>query len=49
MSRAIDEKGNVQPRRDAWLEGKAVNTFYHYNAIQSWAISSGGEISNVYL
>ena len=35
MSRAIDEKGNVQPRRDAWLEGKAVNTFYHYNAIQS--------------
>lgn len=49
MSRAIDEKGNVQPRRDAWLEGKAVNTFYHYNAIQSWAISSGGEVSNVYL
>ena len=49
MSRAIDEKGNVQPTRENWLKGRAGNTFYHYNAIQIWHIDQEGKASNVYL
>ena len=49
MSRAIDDKGNVQPTRDRWFVGRAKNTFYHFNAIQTWGINERGEINNVYL
>jgi sulfane dehydrogenase subunit SoxC len=48
MSRAIDETGNVQPTRSEVLEGRANGAFYHYNGIQAWAISEGGEVTNVY-
>jgi sulfane dehydrogenase subunit SoxC len=49
MSRAIDEKGNVQPTREQWFVGRAKNTFYHFNAIQTWGVNTAGEINNVYL
>ena len=49
MSRAIDDQGNIQPNREHWLKGRAINTFYHYNAIQSWSVNSKGKINNVYL
>jgi sulfane dehydrogenase subunit SoxC len=48
LSRATDEKGNVQPTRTQVLEGRAVGTFYHYNGIQAWHINGDGEVSNVY-
>ena len=48
MSRATDEKGNVQPTRSKVMEGRANGAFYHYNGIQAWAVSESGEITNVY-
>jgi hypothetical protein len=30
------------------LEGRANGAFYHYNGIQAWAVSAGGEVTNVY-
>jgi sulfane dehydrogenase subunit SoxC len=47
-SRAIDETGAVQPARDALLGERGPNFNYHYHAIQSWAVSPGGEVANVY-
>ncbi len=48
MSRATDENGNVQPTRSQVLEGRASNSFYHYNGIQAWAVNSDGALRNVY-
>ena len=47
LSRATDEKGAVQPTRKSVLAGR--NNFYHYNALQAWAVSVKGELSNVYV
>jgi sulfane dehydrogenase subunit SoxC len=49
QSRAIDEKGNIQPTRDKWAAQYSVANEYHYNAIQTWSISPEGEIRNVYI
>jgi sulfane dehydrogenase subunit SoxC len=48
MSRAVDETGAVQPTRDALLAERGASYRYHYHAIQSWAVSAAGEVSNVY-
>jgi sulfane dehydrogenase subunit SoxC len=48
QSRAIDETGAVQPTRSALLAERGPSYRYHYHAIQSWAVSERGEISNVY-
>ncbi len=48
MSRATDETGAVQPTREAWYEPYAANQIFHQNAIQAWAVSGNGGISNVY-
>ena len=48
MSRAADETGEVQPTRAAFIGARGVAHRYHYHAIQSWAVSPGGEIRNVY-
>lgn len=48
LSRAADESGDVQPTRDAVLQGRANGTFYHYNGIQAWQVGADGEVSNVY-
>jgi len=48
MSRAIDERGNVQPTRAALLENRSSGFFYHYNGIQAWQIAETGEVTNVY-
>lgn len=48
MSRATDDAGNLQPTRTEVLAGRASNSFYHYNAIQAWAIGDNGEVQNVY-
>ncbi len=49
MSRAIDESGSVQPTRAAVLEGRASNSFYHFNGIQAWQVGADGEVRNVYV
>ena len=49
QSRAIDEKGNVQPSRTAWLAQYMPQQRYHNNAIQTWEIAANGSVANVYL
>ncbi len=48
LSRATDETGAVQPTRAAVMQGRAANSFYHYNGIQAWQVSQDGEVTNVY-
>lgn len=48
QSRAIDETGAMQPTRSALLAERGVAYHYHFNAIQSWAVSAAGEVNNVY-
>jgi len=49
MSRATDEKGNVQPTRSAWVAQYAPGQPYHYNGIQSWNVAADGKVQNVYV
>jgi hypothetical protein len=30
------------------VEARGVNSFYHNNAIKTWAVAATGEVSNVY-
>jgi sulfane dehydrogenase subunit SoxC len=48
QSRAIDETGYVQPTITQLVAARGVNSFYHNNAIKTWAIGANGEVSNVY-
>jgi sulfane dehydrogenase subunit SoxC len=49
QSRAIDEKGNVQPTRATWIARYAPGQAYHSNAIQAWGIAADGRVSNVHI
>lgn len=49
VSRATDDTGAVQPTRAAVLEGRASNSFYHYNGLQAWRVAESGELNNVYI
>ena len=48
QSRATDEKGHVQPSREAWKAQFSPAQFYQYNALQSWAIGADNSVKNVY-
>ena len=48
QSRAVDEKGNVQPTRSAWNALYSPGNRYHHNAIQTWSVKADGSIANVY-
>ena len=48
QSRAVDEKGNVQPTRAEWNALYSPANRYHHNAIQTWNIKADGSIANVY-
>jgi sulfane dehydrogenase subunit SoxC len=48
QSRAIDEKGNVQPGRAEWIARYAPDARYHNNSIVSWAVAANGEVTHVY-
>ena len=48
MSRATDEKGEVQPTRSAWVAQYAPGQPYHFNGIQSWRVEADGTVKNVY-
>lgn len=47
QSRATDSAGNVQPTRAAVIADRGTNAFYHNPGIQSWAVNSSGEVSNI--
>ncbi len=49
QSRCIDETGYVQPTRQALLSVRGSNSYYHYNAIQSWHIRQDGNVQNVHI
>jgi len=49
MSRAIDEAGDVQPKRADWLAQYAPGQQYHFNGIQGWGIEADGTVKNVYV
>lgn len=47
VSRSTDEKGNVQPTRQALIKLMGTNALFHYNAQQTWGIGENGRVSNV--
>jgi sulfane dehydrogenase subunit SoxC len=49
QSRAIDEKGNVQPTRAAYKANNSVDGRYHNNTIVTWAVETDGSVKNAYL
>ena len=48
QSRAYDSWGQVQPEREALLDRKGSNAYYHYNAIVSWSVNTDGSVRHVY-
>lgn len=49
QSRCIDETGYVQPSREELIPLRGLNSVYHYNAIQSWAVAADGSVTNVHV
>ena len=47
QSRIMDETGYVQPGKDALRRIRGVNSIYHNNGIQTWALRADGEVENV--
>jgi len=47
QSRATDDTGYVQPHMRQLRAVRGAKSIYHNNAIQSWQIAAGGEVSNV--
>lgn len=47
MSRAVDERGAVQPTISQLRKVRGENSTSHNNAIQAWRIHSSGEVENV--
>ncbi len=47
QSRAHDSTGYVQPSKDALRAVRGLNSVYHNNGIQTWEVSTDGEVSNV--
>jgi sulfane dehydrogenase subunit SoxC len=47
-SRAVDETGYVQPERAVLVNERGRQSYFHYNAIVSWAVAADGSISHVY-
>ncbi len=47
QSRAHDSTGYVQPTKDQLRELRGLNSIYHNNAIQTWAVSEQGIAENV--
>ena len=46
QSRAIDETGYVQPKINQLRAVRGTRSIYHNNAIQSWKVDEGGEVTN---
>ena len=48
QSRAVDEKGNVQPTRAAYKAENAVDGRFHNNTIVTWAVGADGSVKNAF-
>jgi sulfane dehydrogenase subunit SoxC len=46
LSRATDSTGYTQPTREALVEARGLNSYYHYNGIQQWRIGADGSVRN---
>jgi sulfane dehydrogenase subunit SoxC len=46
VSRATDEKGNVQPDRKSFIAQEGTNALFHYHAQQTWSIDGAGRVRN---
>jgi len=46
VSRATDEKRNVQPDRETFIRQTGTNALFHYSAQQTWRISADGAVRN---
>jgi len=49
QSRAVDDKGYVQPTRAKQIAERGSRAIYHFNAIAGWAIAPTGEVKHVYV
>jgi sulfane dehydrogenase subunit SoxC len=49
QSRCVDETGYVQPTKQQLREIRGVNSVYHNNCIQTWAVYENGAVENVEL
>jgi sulfane dehydrogenase subunit SoxC len=47
QSRVTDSTGYVQPTYTQLRDVRGSRSIYHNNAIQSWEVAKGGEVSNV--
>jgi sulfane dehydrogenase subunit SoxC len=47
-ARATDDTRATQPERDTFIAEHGSNAIFHYNAIQAWSVSPGGEVKHVY-
>ena len=47
QSRAMDDTGYVQPSKDDLRKIRGMNSIYHNNGIQTWAVKPDGEVENV--
>ncbi|MEM6676640.1 MAG: sulfite dehydrogenase [Pseudomonadota bacterium] len=47
QSRAVDSEGYLQPTKDQLRSVRGVNSIYHNNGIQTWAVNAEGEAENV--
>ena len=47
QSRAHDSTGYVQPTKDQLRSVRGLNSIYHNNGIQTWAVNSDGVAENV--
>ncbi|TLP46868.1 sulfite dehydrogenase [Cohaesibacter sp. CAU 1516] len=47
QSRAHDSTGYVQPTKDQLRKFRGVNSIYHNNGIQTWAVNEEGQAENV--
>ena len=48
QSRAVDETGYMQPTRSQLIAARGLDSYYHYNAIQSWQLAADGAVTNVH-
>lgn len=48
MSRALDDKGNVQPSRAELIAQKGENIYHHYNAMVALDVARSGNVRHVY-
>lgn len=47
-SRAVDDKGHVQPERADLIAARGRAGYFHYNGIVSWAVEDDGLVSHTY-